>query len=101
MSELPPNTISSIDPLDRFVWGGADIGKVIDKSTSQTFYLLEKGLLDADKVGRQWRSTPRRLLAPGHADSLKGRSKTQPCEPPSPAEPSLRLQHASTTESAA
>ena len=73
MSKSPPGTASIIDPLDRNVWGAAAMGEVIGKTTGQTFYLLENGLIDADKVGRQWRSTPRRLLAPGHVAALQRR----------------------------
>jgi hypothetical protein len=93
MSELPPNTISIIDPLDRPVWGGANIAKVIGKTTGQTFYLLERGFVDADKVGRQWRSTARRLLAPGHVPA-KPTSAPPNTATPNPVEPPPPEQHA-------
>jgi hypothetical protein len=80
MSKSPPDTASIINPLDRNVWGAADMGEVIGKTTGQTFYLLENGLIDADKIGRQWRSTPRRLLAPGHVAA--SRRAEQPSAPP-------------------
>jgi hypothetical protein len=42
----------------RRVWGAANIGAVINKSPTQTFYLLERGLIrGAKKVGRQWTAT--------------------------------------------
>jgi hypothetical protein len=54
--------------LDRPIWGAEAIGReagcLDDKGNvdlRRTFYLLEKGLLPAVKVGRQWSSTPRRL----------------------------------------
>jgi hypothetical protein len=50
------------DPLDRPVWGAEAIGRVIDRSEGEAFYLLGKGLLDATKKGGRWISTPRRLL---------------------------------------
>jgi hypothetical protein len=53
-----------IDPMDRLVWGAHAIARVIDRSESKTNYLLKKGLLDADKRGKAWVSTPRRLLSP-------------------------------------
>jgi hypothetical protein len=51
-----------IDDLDRPVWGAQAIATIIDKSLTQTHYLLRRGLLDAEKIGKQWASTPRRLL---------------------------------------
>jgi len=52
----------NIDDLDRPLWGAAAIGEVIEKNAPQTLHLLEKGRLDADKVGGRWVSTARRLL---------------------------------------
>jgi hypothetical protein len=46
-----------LDPLDMPVYGAEAIGK----PKRQTFYALENGYIDADKFGRMWRSTPRRL----------------------------------------
>jgi len=38
-----------------FVWGAADIGRVIGRNTRQTNYLLERGALKAArKVGGRW-----------------------------------------------
>jgi hypothetical protein len=51
-----------VDPLDRPIWGAEAIGRVIDRSEAQAFHLLSQKLLDADKVGGRWTSTPRRLL---------------------------------------
>ncbi len=39
------------------VWGAIEIGKVINAEARRTFYLLEKGLLPARKVGGVWQST--------------------------------------------
>jgi hypothetical protein len=52
----------SSEGLDTPVWGAAAIGRVIGRSERQTFHLLERGHLDASKVGGLWVSTPRRLL---------------------------------------
>jgi hypothetical protein len=51
-----------VDDLDRPIWGAEAIGRVIGKNEGQTFYLLGQGLLDANRIGGQWCSTPRRLL---------------------------------------
>ena len=51
-----------IDDLDKPVWGVKAIAEIIDKPPTKTNYLLYNGLLDADKIGRAWVSTPRRLL---------------------------------------
>jgi hypothetical protein len=50
------------DPLDRPLWGAENIAAVINRTPRQTYYALEQGYLDADKVGAQWCTTPRRLL---------------------------------------
>ena len=49
------------DDLDTPVWGAKNIAAIINKPTGSTFHLLEDGRIDADKVGKQWVSTPRRL----------------------------------------
>jgi hypothetical protein len=54
---------TNIDDLDRPIWGARAIANIIEKSVTQTQYLLAQGLLDADKIGKQWASTPRRLLS--------------------------------------
>ena len=36
------------------VWGAAAIGKYTGTEPRKTFYLLEKGLIPATKVGGQW-----------------------------------------------
>jgi len=45
------------------VWGAANIGRVINRPPRQTFYLLEKGLLPARKIGDAWVSTRTELRA--------------------------------------
>jgi len=49
--------------LDRPIWGAKNIGAVINRTERQTFHALEKGLLPAEKIGKTWVSTPRRLLS--------------------------------------
>jgi len=58
----------SDENLDRPIWGAKAIGQEAgcikddgEADERKTFYLLEMKLLDADKVGRQWVSTPRRI----------------------------------------
>jgi hypothetical protein len=62
-------SMSNIDDLDRPVQGAKQIARVLDLKDEdgnldvrRTFYVLEKGYVDADKWGRIWTSTPRRLL---------------------------------------
>jgi hypothetical protein len=66
---MPANT--EIDPLDLPVHGAAEIARVLNlidddgkPDLRRAFYVLEKGYVDADKWGRIWVSTPRRLLKP-------------------------------------
>jgi hypothetical protein len=56
--------LEAVDELDRWVYGAESIGIVVDLDPRETYYALEKGLLDADKFGKKWRSTKRRLLKP-------------------------------------
>jgi hypothetical protein len=66
---------SPIDDLDKPIWGAANIAPEIGKTITQTNYLLIKGRIDADKIGKLWVTTRRRLrnqfggaasAAPGH-----------------------------------
>ncbi len=56
------------------VWGAAEIGREINRSQRQTFYLLERGLIPARKVGDIWQSTRAELRAAmrGEASPAKG-----------------------------
>ncbi len=54
--------------LDTPIWGAEAIGRLAGVfkpdgtvDIRRTFYLLEADYLDADKVGRRWTSTPRRI----------------------------------------
>jgi hypothetical protein len=49
------------DPLDRPVYGATKIGRVVNLTRNQAYHALVRGYLDADKFGRLWVSTPRRL----------------------------------------
>jgi hypothetical protein len=48
--------------LDTPVYGAGPIGRVVNRTERQTYGDLEAGRLDADKFGKLWVSTPRRLL---------------------------------------
>lgn len=48
---MPSQTEQTASDL---VWGCKEIAKAIDRTERQTFYLLEKGLLPAKKVGERW-----------------------------------------------
>jgi len=39
------------------VWGAEKIGEILGVSLRKCFYLLEKGLVPARKVGGSWQST--------------------------------------------
>lgn len=61
--------MGEIDPLDRPVHGALAIADVLNFRDAKgnlkrktAYYYLEAGLLDADKLGAIWTSTPRRLL---------------------------------------
>jgi hypothetical protein len=63
-------TQPQIDEPDQLVHGAEEIAKVLNlvdgdghPDTRRAFYLLEKNYIDATKLGRQWCSTRRRLLA--------------------------------------
>jgi hypothetical protein len=47
--------------LDTPVWGAKNIGVVVGRNERQAFHLLENGHLPAEKIGKIWVSTPRRL----------------------------------------
>ncbi len=49
--------------LDRPIWGAGAIAEIVNRTQSETYYVLEKGHLPARKVGKTWTSTPRELLA--------------------------------------
>jgi hypothetical protein len=60
---------ANVDPLDQLVEGAERIALTLGLTnpdgsprTRRAFYLLERGFVDADKNGRIWSSTPRRLL---------------------------------------
>ena len=53
--------VFAADPLDQPVYGAANIGRVVGLNRNQAYLALENGYLDADKFGRRWVSTPRRL----------------------------------------
>jgi hypothetical protein len=56
-------TSPAYDPkLDAFIWGAKAIAKAIKRSERSTYHLLERRLIDADKIGGTWRSSLRRLL---------------------------------------
>ena len=50
--------------LDAPVWGAKGIAQVLNRTVRQAYHLLESGHVDADKVGKTWRSSIRRLLTP-------------------------------------
>ena len=58
-----------MDDLDLPVYGARAIALDLnlrrdngEPNERRAFYMLEKGYVDADKIGETWTSTPRRLL---------------------------------------
>ncbi len=49
-----PNIETSHEQTLDLVWGAANIGAVIGTDTRAAFYLLEKRMIPAVKVGRTW-----------------------------------------------
>jgi hypothetical protein len=57
--------------LDTPVWGAPAIARILnlvdehdEPDLRRTYYVLEKGYIDATKIGAAWCSTRRRLLQP-------------------------------------
>ena len=48
--------------LEDILWSAEKIAECIGKSTRATYHLLERGLLPARKVGKQWCASRRKLL---------------------------------------
>jgi hypothetical protein len=72
------------DPAKRRVNGAKEIAKVAGLPNERAgFHALEKGYIDADKIGRRWSSTVERILnSPSslyplskHGDALRGRRR--------------------------
>ena len=51
------------DERPDIVWGAAAIGRVINRTPRQTFWLLETGAIPAKKSNNLWSASPARLLA--------------------------------------
>lgn len=65
VSDLDPSSgpsVSDLDPLDRPIFGAAEIGKVLGISERAARWHLDKKHLDASDFGGRWCSTPRRIL---------------------------------------
>jgi hypothetical protein len=62
MAALDAARITSIDvDPDRPLWGIEAIAEVVCLTPRQAQHALNQGYLPADKAGRRWVSTPRRL----------------------------------------
>jgi hypothetical protein len=72
------------------IWGAAEIGRAIGKTTRQAFHLLETGQLQgAKKIGGRWAITHRALRANFEAADTAVRE----AEPLSPHEHEQALAH--------
>jgi hypothetical protein len=76
---MSPPTLE-IDPLDQPIRGAGPFAAVLGWPEKQVRYALERGLLDADKLGNIWVSTPRRLLR-----QFAGRHDMAPSQAAQPA----------------
>jgi hypothetical protein len=61
------------DDLDAWVYGAGPIGIVLNLTKRQASHALASGYVDADKFGKKWRSTKRRLLGV-QAQQFSGRA---------------------------
>jgi hypothetical protein len=68
--------VEPVGELDRWIYGA----KSINLTARQAHHALERGYLDADKFGRKWRSTKRRLLKPAPA-TIAAPNAASPVEP--------------------
>lgn len=59
MSDTSSKSISDHDVL----WGAARIGEVLGLKPRQAWYMLERGLLPAAKIGNKWSASRRALLS--------------------------------------
>lgn len=50
------------DEISDLVWGASAIGRAIGRSERAVFYLLEKGVLPAKRVGGRWVASRQKLL---------------------------------------
>ena len=62
---------------DDLIWGGKGIsieifGNDAPKYVRKTFYLLERGLIDAEKIGDQWVGSRQRLRSRFHGGQVAG-----------------------------
>lgn len=65
--------MSGLQPEEKPIWGVKAIADVIGRSERQTFYMLEKGLLPAEKIGKSWVSTLRKLRTRFEGDQGQSR----------------------------
>ncbi|MGO9400091.1 MAG: hypothetical protein ACLP19_19955 [Xanthobacteraceae bacterium] len=57
------STESAKEDLDRPIWGVRAIAIAANLTLRQAYHALEKGYLPANKAGRKWVTTQRRLRA--------------------------------------
>ena len=57
------------------IWGVKAIAEVIGRSQRQTFYMLEKGLLPGEKIGKSWVSNLKKLRSCFEGDNTQRSSQ--------------------------
>ena len=63
IAELPEQARSANSPVEDFLWGAEEIGRVIRRSKRQTHHMLDRGLIkSARKVGGLWCANRAALL---------------------------------------
>jgi hypothetical protein len=84
-------TRRTIGDLDTPIWGAVAISHLINRTTRQTFRLLETGELPARKIGGRWATTQRQLRAVFERDADQHADTRQ--EPPARGRTSLNSSH--------
>lgn len=68
-SQRKRDIMDGIENEDDFVWGAAAIGEVINRSPRETYTLLENRELPAQKIGKMWVASRRKLRSKVSAEA--------------------------------
>ena len=63
MGKKATDGLLQADDHDPIIWGGVAIARVLNTTPRRAFYLLEKGLIPATKVGGTWAGRRSALLS--------------------------------------
>ena len=70
---MPVQQLASIPENLDLIWGASAIAVVIGTDVRSAFYMLERGMIPAQKIGRQWCAS-RSALAQHFAAALTGKA---------------------------